>query len=249
SLSSPPPPPLPFCFFRSFEVHSFSLPQLPRASKKSRPLLSDSSSSSSFLQRFSLRKHKIISFSPTRPGVYTPEPSHLPHMRGYLPTSSFFSTLSPCKYLVTPSSFRQTSLSSPSSSSSHFFLSCLPSLPSLLSPGLLLQRACLSRNLEKESFASLFSPRRGYRPAINWVKTRLSARMHQYRKRSLKKKNHSKVILRFKITRFGWQRLRSGRNGEKENLNHRQFRKSQSYAFVSRDDLWKFRFQLPSYIL
>ncbi|PFH36197.1 hypothetical protein BESB_043890 [Besnoitia besnoiti] len=90
---------------------------------------------------------------------------------------------------------------------------------------------------------------RGYKPVIDWVKTRIGARIRQYRKRSLKKKNHSKVIMRFKLTRFGWQRLRSGRNGEKENLTHKQLKRTMGYTYVSRDDLWKFRFQLPSHVL
>ncbi|KEP64043.1 UNVERIFIED_CONTAM: hypothetical protein HHA_320005 [Hammondia hammondi] len=107
----------------------------------------------------------------------------------------------------------------------------------------------LGQELLRGKQHAVFSQTRGYKPVIDWVKNRINARMRQYRKRSLKKKNHSKVIQRFKLTRFGWQRLRSGRNGEKENLTHKQLKRTMGYTFVSRDDLWKFRFQLPSHIL
>lgn len=201
---------VPFCVSRFFTTRSFSLPQLSSESEKSRSLLSESSSSFSLslLQKPSLRKkHVMLAFPPSRQGVHTPEHSHL----SYLPTSSF-STLSSYQFLSTPP-LSQTSLSSSSSSSlallsssssSPCFFSSVLAPPSLLSSGFL-QTPCLSRNSEKESFlfslSSLCSPSRGYRPAINWMKTRFSARMHQYRKRSLKKKTHSKVILRFKLTR------------------------------------------------
>lgn len=203
---------VPFCVSRFFTTTpSFSLSQLSSESEKSRSLLSESSSSFSLslLQKPSLRKkHVMLAFPPSRQGVHTPEHFHL----SYLPTSSF-STLSSYQFLSTPP-LSQTSLSSSSSSSLAllsssssspcFFSSVLAPPPPLLSSGFL-QTPCLSRNSEKESFlfslSSLCSPSRGYRPAINWMKTRFSARMHQYRKRSLKKKTHSKVILRFKLTR------------------------------------------------
>ncbi|KAL8270292.1 hypothetical protein Esti_005786 [Eimeria stiedai] len=59
---------------------------------------------------------------------------------------------------------------------------------------------------------------RGYRTRINWMRVRFRARVSLFVKQGLKPKNHSKVLTRFRLTRFGWQRLRRGRNGVKFNL-------------------------------
>ncbi|EPR58173.1 hypothetical protein TGME49_320005 [Toxoplasma gondii ME49] len=136
----------------------------------------------------------------------------------------------------------------PSSPPSFDFLDII-ARTSVTSPSVLASAPLRLGQELREKRHAVFSQSRGYKPVIDWVKNRINARMRQYRKRSLKKKNHSKVIQRFKLTRFGWQRLRSGRNGEKENLTHKQLKRTMGYTFVSRDDLWKFRFQLPSHIL
>ncbi|OEH80215.1 hypothetical protein cyc_03728 [Cyclospora cayetanensis] len=49
--------------------------------------------------------------------------------------------------------------------------------------------------------------------------------------------------------RFGWERLRKGRNGVKFNLTAKQFKKRYSITYVSRHDLKKFKYQTPGHKL
>ncbi|EKX73111.1 conserved hypothetical protein [Theileria equi strain WA] len=62
--------------------------------------------------------------------------------------------------------------------------------------------------------------KRWYRPDkhIDWVGIRQKWRVQQQLQKKKKHKNHQKVALRFRLTRFGWERLRSGRNAKKYNL-------------------------------
>ncbi|CDI78440.1 hypothetical protein, conserved [Eimeria acervulina] len=88
-----------------------------------------------------------------------------------------------------------------------------------------------------------------YRTRINWMRVRFRARVSYFLRKSLKPKNHSKVLTRFRLTRFGWERLRKGRNGKKFNLTAKQFKHKYSIAYVSRHDLKKFKYQTPGYKL
>ncbi|GAW79959.1 hypothetical protein PGO_061030 [Plasmodium gonderi] len=93
--------------------------------------------------------------------------------------------------------------------------------------------------------------KRFYNPRenINWVLIRFRHRVSQLRKKKLKYKNHSKVALRFRLTRFGWERLQSGRNASKKNLSVKKYNEKMKIKYVSRDDIKKFKFQMPSYVL
>ncbi|VEV55219.1 conserved Plasmodium protein, unknown function [Plasmodium vinckei vinckei] len=93
--------------------------------------------------------------------------------------------------------------------------------------------------------------KRFYNPRenINWVLIRFRHRVSQLRKKKLKYKNHSKVALRFRLTKFGWERLQSGRNASKKNLSVKKYHEKMKIKYVSRDDIKKFKFQMPSYVL
>ncbi|EDL42486.1 hypothetical protein PVIIG_03366 [Plasmodium vivax India VII] len=93
--------------------------------------------------------------------------------------------------------------------------------------------------------------KRFYNPRenINWTLIRFRHRVSQLRKKKLKYKNHSKVALRFRLTRFGWERLQSGRNASKKNLSIKKCNEKMKIKYVSRDDIKKFKFQMPSYVL
>ncbi|CRG99119.1 conserved Plasmodium protein, unknown function [Plasmodium relictum] len=93
--------------------------------------------------------------------------------------------------------------------------------------------------------------KRFYNPRenINWILIRFRHRVSQLRKKKLKYKNHSKVALRFRLTKFGWERLQSGRNASKKNLSVKKCNEKMKIKYVSRDDIKKFKFQMPSYVL
>ncbi|KJP85990.1 hypothetical protein AK88_04399 [Plasmodium fragile] len=93
--------------------------------------------------------------------------------------------------------------------------------------------------------------KRFYNPRenINWTLIRFRHRVSQLRKKKLKYKNHSKVALRFRLTRFGWERLQSGRNASKRNMSIKKYNEKMKIKYVSRDDIKKFKFQMPSYVL
>ncbi|CXI09341.1 conserved Plasmodium protein, unknown function [Plasmodium berghei] len=93
--------------------------------------------------------------------------------------------------------------------------------------------------------------KRFYNPRenINWILIRFRHRVSQLRKKKLKYKNHSKVALRFRLTKFGWERLQSGRNASKRNLSVKKYNEKMKIKYVSRDDIKKFKFQMPSYVL
>ncbi|VWU50459.1 conserved protein, unknown function [Hepatocystis sp. ex Piliocolobus tephrosceles] len=93
--------------------------------------------------------------------------------------------------------------------------------------------------------------KRYYNPRenINWMLIRFRHRVSQLRKKKLKYKNHSKVALRFRLTKFGWERLQSGRNASKKNLSAKKYNEKMKIKYVSRDDIKKFKFQMPSYVL
>ncbi|CRG97271.1 conserved Plasmodium protein, unknown function [Plasmodium gallinaceum] len=93
--------------------------------------------------------------------------------------------------------------------------------------------------------------KRFYNPRenINWILIRFRHRVSQLRKKKLKYKNHSKVALRFRLTKFGWERLQSGRNASKKNLSVKKYNEKMKIKYVSRDDIKKFKFQMPSYVL
>ncbi|XP_026190901.1 uncharacterized protein LOC34620376 [Cyclospora cayetanensis] len=95
----------------------------------------------------------------------------------------------------------------------------------------------------------IFESKRAYRTRINWMRVRFRARVSYFLRKSLKPKNHSKVLTRFRLTRFGWERLRKGRNGVKFNLTAKQFKKRYSITYVSRHDLKKFKYQTPGHKL
>ncbi|SBT32834.1 conserved Plasmodium protein, unknown function [Plasmodium ovale wallikeri] len=94
-------------------------------------------------------------------------------------------------------------------------------------------------------FKRFYNPREN----INWVLIRFRHRVSQLRKKKLKYKNHSKVALRFRLTKFGWERLQSGRNASKKNLSAKKYNEKMKIRYVSRDDIKKFKFQMPSYVI
>ncbi|SOV79846.1 conserved Plasmodium protein, unknown function [Plasmodium reichenowi] len=94
-------------------------------------------------------------------------------------------------------------------------------------------------------FKRFYNPRAN----INWTLIRFRHRVSQLRKKKLKYKNHSKVALRFRLTKFGWERLQSGRNASKKNVSTKKYYEKMKIKYVSRDDVKKFKFQMPSYVL
>ncbi|SBT01663.1 conserved Plasmodium protein, unknown function [Plasmodium ovale] len=94
-------------------------------------------------------------------------------------------------------------------------------------------------------FKRFYNPREN----INWVLIRFRHRVSHLRKKKLKYKNHSKVALRFRLTKFGWERLQSGRNASKKNLSAKKYNEKMKIRYVSRDDIKKFKFQMPSYVI
>ncbi|KAI4837896.1 hypothetical protein MKS88_003315 [Plasmodium brasilianum] len=95
------------------------------------------------------------------------------------------------------------------------------------------------------NFKRFYNPR----AHINWTLIRFRHRVSQLRKKKLKYKNHSKVALRFRLTKFGWERLQSGRNASKKNLSAKKCNEKMKIKYVSRDDIKKFKFQMQSYVL
>ncbi|KAK2194761.1 hypothetical protein BdWA1_002437 [Babesia duncani] len=93
--------------------------------------------------------------------------------------------------------------------------------------------------------------RRYYRPdkRIDWYKIKQNWRAKQLMMKKKKHKNHPRVALRFRLTRFGWERLQSGRYAKKLNLTRQQRRNKLRIRFVARCDLAKLKRQMPGYSL
>ncbi|GIX61961.1 uncharacterized protein BcabD6B2_13960 [Babesia caballi] len=97
----------------------------------------------------------------------------------------------------------------------------------------------------------LRSDRRTYNPArnIDWVGVKRRWRSKQLFMKKRKLKNHPRVALRFRLTRFGWERLQQGRRGKKLHLSGQQRRNKKRIRFVSRHDLVKLARQMPGHRL
>ncbi|GBE62716.1 hypothetical protein, conserved [Babesia ovata] len=98
---------------------------------------------------------------------------------------------------------------------------------------------------------SLYCNRRAYNPArnIDWVGIKRQWRAKQLLMKKRKLKNHPRVALRFRLTRFGWERLQQGRRGKKLHLSAQQRRNKKRIRFVSRHDLVKLARQMPGHRL
>lgn len=97
----------------------------------------------------------------------------------------------------------------------------------------------------KTIFKRYYNPREN----INWILIRFRHRVSQLRKKKIKYKTHSKVALRFRLTKFGWERLQAGRHANKKNLTAKKYNEKMKIRYVSRDDLKKFKFQMPHHVL
>ncbi|KAK1936844.1 hypothetical protein X943_000960 [Babesia divergens] len=92
---------------------------------------------------------------------------------------------------------------------------------------------------------------RAYNPArhIDWVGIKRRWRSKQLFMKKRKLKNHPRVALRFRLTRFGWERLQQGRRGRKLHLSAQKRRNKRRIRFVSRHDLVKLTRQMPGHRL
>lgn len=107
----------------------------------------------------------------------------------------------------------------------------------------------LYRNLNVINNKNIFKRYYNPRENINWVLIRFRHRVSQLRKKKIKYKTHSKVALRFRLTKFGWERLQAGRHANKKNLSAKKYNEKMKIKYVSRDDLKKFKFQMPHHVL
>ncbi|EDO07583.1 hypothetical protein BBOV_III000140 [Babesia bovis T2Bo] len=91
--------------------------------------------------------------------------------------------------------------------------------------------------------------KRFYTPTrhINWIGIKKRWRCEEILMKKRKHKFHSRVGMRFRLTRFGWERLQKGRKGNKLHLSIKQRRNKKRIRFVSRHDLVKLTRQMPSY--
>ncbi|KAK1444324.1 hypothetical protein BgAZ_102300 [Babesia gibsoni] len=92
---------------------------------------------------------------------------------------------------------------------------------------------------------------RAYNPAknIDWVGIKRKWRSKELFMKKRKLKNHPRVALRFRLTRFGWERLQQGRRGPKLNMSGQKRRNKKRIRFVSRHDLVKLTKQMPGHRL
>ncbi|CDR96238.1 hypothetical protein, conserved [Babesia bigemina] len=108
-----------------------------------------------------------------------------------------------------------------------------------------------TRSVQVQRVLSLCLNRRAYNPArhIDWVGIKRRWRAKQLLMKKRKLKNHPRVALRFRLTRFGWERLQQGRRGKKLHLSVQQRRNKKRIRFVSRHDLVKLARQMPGHRL
>lgn len=85
------------------------------------------------------------------------------------------------------------------------------------------------------------------RDRINWMKIKKLARIDMYHRKKLKRKTHKNALQRFRLTKFGWERLRAGRNNSEKwkNASWKKKKRLKSITYVHRHDLKKFRHTSP----
>jgi len=92
-----------------------------------------------------------------------------------------------------------------------------------------------------------FDPRRN----INWLKIRTVHREKELVKARRKHRDHSRALRKFRLTRFGWERLRAGRtSGQKlRNKTFKGRKELRKITFVKRADIKKLQVLLPNHKL